>query len=176
MFQHKKRVEVVLNYLCENYDPRWKIHIITHHYICSQKKEKSGFVRHLARKKIGGFIIVGSLASLSWFIRWFLLLFSCIFFDWFFSLCYFMESYEKSSSTFGATFAHDLHIKNRIWMNHNLVRNSDLKFSWITSSFCSLLCHDFVQSETTSLNYYDNNAKNKCENWKCALRWCLIFN
>ena len=54
VFQHKKRVEVVLNYLCENYDPRWKIHIITHHYICSQKKEKSGFVRHLARKKNWG--------------------------------------------------------------------------------------------------------------------------
>ena len=132
------------------------------------KKRKIWFCTTSGQKK--------KLGDSSWFIRWFLLLFSCIFFDWFFSLCYFMESYKKSSSTFGATFAHDLHIKNRIWMNHNLVRNSDLKFSWITSSFCSLLCHDFVQSETTSLNYYDNNAKNKCENWKCALRWCLIFN
>ena len=54
VFQHKKRVEVVLNYLCENYDPRWKIHIITHHYICSQKKERSGYVRHLARKRNWG--------------------------------------------------------------------------------------------------------------------------
>ena len=138
-------------------------------YLLTKKKKDLVMYDIWPEKEIGGFIIVASLASLLWFIPWFLLLFSCIFFfDWFFSLCYFMESNaKKSSSTFGATFAH-LHIKNRIWMN--------IFFSWITSFLCSLLCHDFVQSETTSLYYYDNNAKNKCENWKCALRWCLIFN
>ena len=50
VFQHKKRVEVVLNYLCENYDPHDEIHT----YLCSilggdqsslfahKKYEKSG--------------------------------------------------------------------------------------------------------------------------------------
>ena len=97
VFQHKKRVEVVLNYLCENYDPRWKIHIITHHYICSQKKERSGYVRHLARKRNWGIhhccffsfsFMIYPLISSTFFLHFLL--------DWFFSLCYFMESNAKN--------------------------------------------------------------------------------